>query len=80
LRRPIHLIELTQPSKELFGEVGLIEWPYAWQSGTPADAICPLQPGPTVGELAWLGFDEAFRRIEQQQDQEALVRLQLSLQ
>jgi len=80
LRRPIHLIELASPQKELFGEMGLVEWPFAWQAGTPGEPVQSLRPGPMVGELAWLGFEEAFRRIETVSDRDALVRLQMSLQ
>lgn len=80
LRRPIHLIELAQPSKELFGDMGCIDWPFAWQAGMPQEPTCPLRPGPMVEDLAWMGFEEAFRRVELQADRDALVRLQLSLQ
>lgn len=80
LRRPVHLIELAAPQKELFGEMGLVEWPFAWQAGTPGEPARTLTPGPMVGELAWLGFEEAFRRVEAASDRDALVRLQLSLQ
>lgn len=80
LRRPVHLIELAAPQKELFGEMGLVEWPFAWQAGTPAEPVQPLHPGPMINELAWLGFEEAYRRIEVPADRDALVRLQLSLQ
>ena len=80
LRRPVHLIELAQPQKELFGDLGLVEWPFAWQAGTPADPVQILTPGPMVGELQWFSFAEAFRRIELATDREALVRLQLALQ
>jgi ADP-ribose pyrophosphatase YjhB (NUDIX family) len=80
LRRPVHLIELAQPSKELFGDIGCIDWPFAWQAATPAEPICDLHPGPMVDEVAWLGFEEAFRKVELQADRDALVRLQLILQ
>ena len=80
LRRPIHLVELQTPQKELFGEVGLVEWPFAYQAGTPQSPVGTLHPGPMVGELAWMRFEEAYSRIEADQDREALVRLQLSLQ
>lgn len=80
LRRPVHLIELAAPQKELFGEIGLVEWPFAWQAGTPADPVQGITPGPMVGELAWMRFEEAYRRIEAAPDRDALVRLQLSLQ
>lgn len=80
LHRPLHLIEIAQPNKELFGEMGLCEWPFAWQAGAPGEPVAPLMPGPMVGELAWMGFEEAFQRIELAPDRDALVRLQLSLQ
>lgn len=80
LRRPVHLLELAAPSKELFGEVGLVEWPFAYQAGTPSDPVTSLTPGPMVGEMAWMGFEEAYQRIEATMDRDALVRLQLSLQ
>ena len=80
LRRPVHLIELAAPQKELFGEMGLCEWPFAWQAGTPQTPVHDLAPGPMVGEFAWLPFQEAFQRLEVATDRDALVRLQLSLQ
>ena len=80
LRRPVHLVELAAPQKELFGEMGLVEWPFAYQAGTPADPAQTLVPGPMIGEIAWMRFEEAYRRIETTPDRDALVRLQLSLQ
>lgn len=80
LRRPVHLQELTQPNKELFGDMGVVEWPYAWQAGTPADPVTDLTPGPMIGELQWLPFDEAFQQLESGADRDALVRLQVGLQ
>lgn len=80
LRQPVHLMELLQPQKELFGDLGLVEWPFAWQAGTPTDPVDQLQPGPTVGEFYWLGFEAAFRELESPADRDALVRLQLALQ
>jgi 8-oxo-dGTP pyrophosphatase MutT (NUDIX family) len=80
LRRPVHLIELQAPQKDLFGDVGLVEWPYAWQAGTPSEPVMHLRPGPMIGELQWLPFDAAFRELELPADRDALVRLQLSLQ
>src|SRR5262252_2258731 len=68
LRRPVHLVELAAPQKELFGDMGLVEWPFAWQAGTPGEPVQALVPGPMIGELAWLGFEEAFRRIETASD------------
>lgn len=80
LRRPVHLIELLAPQKELFGDAGVVEWPFAWQAGTPHDPVLQLKPGPMIGEVQWLGFDAAFRELELPTDRDALVRLQTTLQ
>jgi 8-oxo-dGTP pyrophosphatase MutT (NUDIX family) len=80
LRRPVHLMELMAPQKELFGDLGVVEWPYAWQAGTPTAPVMQLTPGPMIGELQWLSFDAAFRELELATDRDALVRLQLTLQ
>lgn len=79
LKRPVHLKELMQPQKELFGDLGVVEWPYAWQAGTPTEPVHKLRPGPMIGELHWLPFDQAFHQLENNCDRDALVRLQLSL-
>ncbi|MEO6593464.1 MAG: NUDIX hydrolase [Planctomycetota bacterium] len=80
LRRPVHIIELLQPQKELFGDMGVVEWPYAWQAGTPTEPVASLKPGPMIGELQWMSFEAAFQSLELPNDREALVRLQLTLQ
>lgn len=79
IRGPHHIIDLSTPSKELFGDVGLVEWPFAYQAG---NSVQPLEvtPGPKVGEFAWMGFAEAFQSVENQTDRDALVRLRLDLQ
>jgi hypothetical protein len=79
LRRPHHLMEISKPQKELFGDVGLVEWPFAWQAGTPDAPVRTLRPGPMVGEYAWMPFEAAFHSLEARRDREALVRLQLRL-
>ena len=80
LRRPVHLLELLAPQKELFGDLGVAEWPYGWQAGTPSDPVLQLKPGPMIGELQWRPFEAAFRELELATDRDALVRLQLTLQ
>jgi 8-oxo-dGTP pyrophosphatase MutT (NUDIX family) len=80
LRRPVHLLPLQAPQKDLFGDIGIVEWPYGWQAGTPSEPVLRLQPGPMIGEFAWLSFDAAFRELELPADRDALVRLQTSLQ
>jgi hypothetical protein len=80
LKRPVHLQELPHPQKELFGDLGMIEWPFAWQAGTPTEPVQKLHPGPMIGEFQWLPFEQAFQQLEGEGDRGALVRLQLSLQ
>ncbi len=80
LRRPVHLMEISAPQKELFGDMGLVEWPFAWQAAIAGEQLSGIRPGPMVVDLQWLNFDEAYRRIETETDRDALVRLQLSLQ
>ncbi len=80
LARPVHLIELSKPSKELFGtDGGLVEWPVAWQAGSPHEQPAAIAPGPTVGECRWLPFEAAFQQIGTKRDRDTLVRLQLQL-
>jgi 8-oxo-dGTP pyrophosphatase MutT (NUDIX family) len=80
LKRPVFLQELMHPHKELFGDLGVVEWPYAWQAGTPTEPVQELRPGPMIGELQWLSFEQAYHQLESDGDRGALVRLQLSLQ
>ena len=80
IRKPFHIIDLLEPTKELFGDVGLVEWPFAYQAGTPTSPIRVLTPGPMIGEFAWLRFERAFQLAENPRDRDALVRLQLHLQ
>ena len=80
LSKPHHIIDLAEPSKELFGDIGLVEWPYAYQAGIPGDPSPGIVPGPTVGEFRWMTFEEAFHEIGTPVDREALVRLRLDLQ
>ena len=79
IRKPLHIIDLAQPQKELFGDVGLVDWPYAYQAGTPTQPVAELEPGPMVGECAWMAFEEAFHRVEASGDRDSLVKLQLRL-
>ena len=80
IRQPTHILDLQVPQKQLFGDLGLVEWPYAYQAGTPQHPVREVTPGPRIGEFAWLDFDAAFACMENEWDREALVRLQLSLQ
>ncbi len=79
IRKPLHLIDLSRPTKELFGDMGVVEWHYAYQAGTPHRPVPEVTPGPRVGELSWMNFEEAFRRIETTEDRDTLVSLQLRL-
>ncbi len=76
--KPMHIIGL-EPSKELFGDVGVVEWPFAYQAGSPDQPIQAVRPGPTVGEFAWMNFGQAFECMERGSDRDCLVRLQVTL-
>lgn len=78
LERPTQLLELADPTKDLFGDVGLIEWPFGYEAASQGPKA-QILPGPTVGEFAWMSFDEAFQSVEGKRDRDALVRLQLRL-
>lgn len=79
LRKPVHLIEISQPGKELFGDMGLVEWPFAWQAGLPSDELIEVHPGPNVGEFAWMGFEEAYHQVETEIDRHTIMQLRLDL-
>jgi len=80
IAKPLQIMDLSQPSKEIFGDIGLVEWPIAYQAGSPEQPIKELTPGPRIGEIAWMEFEEAFQRLETGGDREHLVRLHLRLQ
>lgn len=79
IQRPQHIIDLAQPDKELFGDVGLVQWPFAYQAGIPGQPGLEVVPGPNIGEFAWMGFEKAFQSLEVPVDRQALVTLELSL-
>ncbi|MGE0143383.1 MAG: NUDIX hydrolase [Planctomycetota bacterium] len=79
LCRAEQIVDLSEPTKDLFGEVGLVEWPFAFHVASSGDRPIELVPGPMVGEWAWMGFEEAFQSIESRRDRDALVRLRLRL-
>jgi NUDIX domain len=78
--QPTHLMDLLLPGKELFGDVGLVEWPFAYQAGAPSSPIAEICPGPTVGDFAWMSFPDAFETVDSERDRDCLVRLQVHLQ
>lgn len=78
-RHPQHIIDLADPGKELFGDIGLVEWPFAYQAGSPGQPLQEVAPGPKIGEYVWLGFEAAFKALDTPLDRGALVKLQLNL-
>lgn len=79
-QRPVLMMDLAEPQKDLYGEIGLVSWPFAFQAGAPSSPAAEIHPGPTVGEFAWVNFARAFELVENPRDRDALVRLQLDLQ
>jgi len=79
LSQPLHLLDLSMPSKELFGDVGLVEWPFGYQAGAPDCPAPKVVPGPMLGDCVWMPFERAFQAVEVAADREILVKLQLRL-
>ena len=79
IHKPLHVIDLSLSNKELFGDVGMVEWHFAYQAGAPNRPIREVTPGPGVAEIGWMNFEEAFRRIGTSRDRDTLVTLQLHL-
>ena len=80
IRKPVHLMDLPEPGKELFGDMGLVEWPFAYQAGAPSSPAAKINPGPDIGDFAWMNFAEAFEQVGSERDRESLVRLEIQLQ
>ena len=76
---PTHLMDLEVQGKELFGDIGIVEWPFAYQAGAPSSPVASISPGPTVAEVAWMNFQQAFEHVGHDRDRDSLVRLQVSL-
>ena len=79
-QRPVHMMDLAVPQKDLFGGVGLVAWPFGFQAGAPSSPAAEIHPGPRVGEFLWANFARAYELMGDERDREALVRLQLDLQ
>jgi hypothetical protein len=79
LSKPLHLLDIATPSKELFGDFGLVEWPFGYQAGAPDCPAPEVVPGPMIGDCSWMPFEHAFQAIEGAADRESLVKLQLRL-
>ncbi|MCA8957031.1 MAG: NUDIX domain-containing protein [Planctomycetes bacterium] len=78
IAKPVRLMELMLPQKELFGDVGVVEWPFGYQAAA-ASPLSRINPGPMVDEYAWMTFEQAFERVDQDKDRESLVRVQVHL-
>ncbi|PIE22408.1 MAG: hypothetical protein CSA62_12395 [Planctomycetota bacterium] len=76
LQHPSHLIDLEHFERLCFGDEGVVEWEFGYQTLGHGSVIVP---GPQVAETIWANFDRAFRSLEFSQDREALIRLQMRL-
>lgn len=79
IRKAEQVVDLSEPAKDLFGEIGLVEWPFAYHVAGSTERPATVKPGPMVGEWAWMGFEEAFQSVEARRDRDALVRLRVRL-
>lgn len=77
LIRPLHLIDLEHQEQTIVGDLGLVEWQFAFQA--PASIDPRLQVGPRIQEYRWAAFARAFQEVESVTDRDGLVRLQVLL-
>ena len=77
IQRPVHLIDLKHQDQTLVGDLGLVEWQFAYQVPTAQASL--VKPGPRIHDLQWLPFETAFREMESGTDREGLVRVEVSL-
>ena len=76
LRHPSHLIDLEHFERLCFGDEGVVEWEFGYETRGHGPLIVP---GPQVVETIWANFDQAFQTLEITEDRDALVRLQMRL-
>ena len=77
LARPLHLIDLKHQEQTIVGDLGLVEWQFAFQ--VPAGIDPRLHLGPRIHEYHWAAFEHAFQAVENITDRDGLVRLQCLL-
>ena len=77
LVRPVHLFDLKHQDQTIVGDLGLVEWQFAWQA--PPQDVDSVQPGPRIHEWRWLPFEGAFREVESAADRDGLIRVQVML-
>ena len=80
IARPLHVTDLLLPRQEVFGDMGIVEWPFAFQAGTASRPVAELKPGPNVSDIAWMDFETAFAQVGDERDRQALVRLRVTLE
>ena len=75
--RPVHLIDLKHQQQTLVGDLGLVEWQFAYQ--VPREQTPKVRAGPKIQDFRWLPFESAFREVESGMDREGLVRVEIGL-
>ena len=72
LLRPLDLIDLEMPARQVLGDEEVIEWTFGFRTlPTPV----PLQLDPRWAEFRWAAFSEGYRLLEFDADRAAILRL-----
>jgi ADP-ribose pyrophosphatase YjhB (NUDIX family) len=70
--RPLDLIDLEMPNRQLFGDEEVIEWTFGFRT-LPLHA--PLRLDPRWAEFRWAEFSEGYPLLEFEADRAAFLRL-----
>ncbi len=70
--RPLDLIDLEMPNRQLLGDEEVIEWTFGFRT-LPLHA--PLRLDPRWAEFRWAEFSEGYPLLEFEADRAAFLRL-----
>ena len=75
--RPVDLIDLGMPARQVLGDEDIIEWPFGFKTLPDQRA---LRLDPRWSEFRWAGFSLAYPSLELEADRAAIMRLHTLLQ
>jgi len=70
--RPLDLIDLEMPNRQLLGDEEVIEWNFGFRTLPPH---APLRLDPRWAEFRWAEFSEGYPLLEFEADRAAFLRL-----
>ena len=70
--RPLDLIDLQMPARQVLGEEEVIEWNFGFKTLPP---LAPLRLDPRWAEFRWAPFSEGYPLLEFESDRAAFLRL-----